>query len=351
MQNYEHSGREQSPDTNTANEEYVYPSFEQHMQKLNANQNNETYPSDLEEPQDMQSLIETSADSTESKSILANNPYSPYLNYETRLKENNEKFGESFAKLNENIYEEYDKASEEALKSSIDLSRYRFILHAYSTDRANNTRHYHFFGDDALRHEFVTPLRIDIRASDGKVANRDEFDPASLEIYENLCAKETETYVKSVSDERKEMQSLIQLNILNNGFANHGVENAKIDTRNNMPSYQATIKNKLAIDGDEAVIPPNPNGEMSLTEYINGVADNYNDMADEARENFEEFQSKFDKVSDTYFHSKNPIKRLFASRKYHKMRAQCNSRLQELETIDLYRAAADDLQQRLERQG
>lgn len=205
------------------------------------------------------------------------------------------------------------------------------------------------FSDGKTR-EVITPLKIDV-GLDGKVTNREEFEPEALEIFENLQTKEAEAYVKANIDEQKEMQTLIQLNILNNGFANHGIENATIDTRNDMPGYQESIRNRLAIDGDMAVIPPNPNGEMSLTEYAESVAESYNNMADEARESFEEFQSKFDKVSSTYFHSKNPIESLFAGRKYRKMRAQYNDRLQELKTVSLYRSAANDLQSKLEHHG
>ncbi len=88
------------------------------------------------------------------------------------------------------------------------------------------------------------------------------------------------------------MEALIQLNILNRGFTNHGTESATIDTRNDSPNYRASIINKLTIDGNEAVIAPNPGGELSLAEYINSVAENYDDMANEAIADFKEFAKK-----------------------------------------------------------
>lgn len=348
MQSHEGFSSGETSDTNASNMEYAYPSFEQHMQELAARENGEVVPDEARSSQGEQ-LSETGEHDSASESVLANNPYSPYFNYETGLKENNEKFGESFAKLNESVYEEYSKASEDALTSSTEYWKYSSILDTYGVDVSTGTRHYRIHEGDGNAREVVTPLKIDV-GLDGKVANREDFEPEALEIFESLQAKETEAYVKSTMDEQKEMQALIQLNILNGGFANHGIENATIDTRNDMPDYQESIKDKLAIDGDTAVIPPNPNGEMSLAEYIGSVAENYNDMANDLRESFEEFQSKFDKVSDTYFHSKNPIKSLFAGRKYRKMRAQYNDRLQELKTINLYRSAANDLQYKLGRQ-
>lgn len=347
MQGPERLSGENALETNFTDGEYVYPSYEEHMQELSARENGEAV-SDTTEWSEGEQFDEASEHSSEAESTLANNSFSPYLNYETELKENNEKFGESFAKLNENIYAEYDKASEEALRSSSEYYKYRSILSTYGTDKVNNTRHYYISESDGKTREIVTPLRIDVNL-DGKVANRDEFEPESLEIFENLRAKETEAYVKSNLDEQKEMQALIQLNILNNGFTNHGAENATISTRNNSPDYQEIIADKLAVDGDEAVIPPNPNGEMSLAEYIGSVAENYNDMADEAAASFKEFQNKYDKAFHAR-HSKNPIKSLLAQRKFKKMHAEYNSRLQELRTIDLYRSAANDLQYQLEHQ-
>lgn len=349
MQGYERLNDGKTTETNTTNEEYEYPSFEQHMQELNARENGEIITNEMDESHDVP-LEEVDELGAKSESTLANNPYSPYLSYETGLKENNEKFGESFARLNEDVYEEYDEASKEALESSSEYWKYSSILNTYGVDNTNGTRHYHVHEGDGRTREIVTPLRIDV-GPDGKVANRDEFDPESLEAYEDLRAKETEAYMRSSADEQKEMQSLIQLNILNNGFTNHSTESSAIDARNDTPNYQESIRAELSLDGDTDIIPPNPNGKMSLAEYIDNTAENYNDMADETKESFDEFQSKFDKVSDAYFHSQNPIKRLFAGRKYHKMRAQYNSRLQELKTVNLYRSAANDLRHKLERQG
>lgn len=346
MQGHEHFGNQETLNTNTSNEEYVYPDFEQHMQELTARENSKKGLNNTEMPASIEAdgVDENNA---ESESILANNPFSLYFNYETSLKENNEKFGESFTKLNESVYGEYDKASEDALNSDREYYKYGSIFNVYGTDRESNTRHYYVREGGGKTREIVTPMRINV-GLDGKVANRDEFDPESLELYEDLRAKETEAYVKSSMDKQKEMQLLIQLNILNNGFTNHGMENSTISTRNDMPSYQDAIKDKLALDGDEAVIPPNPNGELSLTEYIDGVAESYDDMANEAATDLKELESKLGKVSDTYFHSKNPIRSLIAGRKYRKMQSKYSSLLKELKTINLYRSAADDLQQRLQ---
>lgn len=349
MQGYERLSGEQTSETSASGEEYVYPSFEQHMQELTARENGEVVPESVEMLED-ERMSEADERGSEAEFVLADNPYSPYYSYEVGLKENNERFGESFAELNESVYAEYDKAAEDALRSSSEYWKYRSVLGVYGTDRENNTRHYHMYEDDGSTREIITPLRIDV-GLDGKVANRDEFEPESLELYESMRAKETEAYVKSEVAERREMQALIQLNILNNGFTNHGVESAMIDTRSDTPNYQDTIRDQLAIDGDEAVIPPNPNGELSLTEYIDSVAESYDEIANEAAADFEEFENKFNKVSDTYLHSKNPIRSFIAGRKYQKMRAQYNSRLKELETINLYRSAANDLQQRLGRRG
>lgn len=346
MQNHESFNSESAPEADIANEGYEYPSFEEHMRELNARENDEIAP---EEKMQNYQLDETYERNNKMESRLANNPYSPYLSYESNLKKNNERFGESFAKLNENIYEKYDQASNEASKSSYNYMTTQYFFNTFGIDKVNNTRHYYLHIGDGKIRDIVTPSKIFM--SDGKITNRDEFEPESLEIYEKMRAKNTEFAIKSEMDKEKEMKSLIQLNILNNGFANQGAEFATISTRydsDDTPRYQ--IKDKLSIDGDEAVIPPNPNGELSLAEYIDSVAENYNDMVNEARANFEEFQNKFEKVSNDYFHSKNPVKSLWAGHKYHKMLTQRNSHLKELRTLNLYRSAANNLQQQLEDQ-